>query len=343
MSSIKTFPCPNCGSTVTTTGAEKEVQCAYCGSTVIVPEELRDAPQPQPQPMQYNFGPTSQPNDQVFQNLETAGKVAAGATIGFTAISFILPIILTCVILAAVGGILFYVFSNVNSALQQSNQTASTVSAPINVISTAVPVPTDTMVPTEAIPTPVPFSKTLFTDDFTDSSSGWDKHHDSNYTFEYKNGHYHVLINKRDGGYDIWPPSTNNYKNVSVEADVQQTTGPNDGLIGVVCRAKDDGSVYAFEFDQNGDYGIYKSDASGNTNALDEGTLDPNTINQDDVNHIEGVCDGNTLTLLLNNQVLLQTQDSSITAGGAGVIVQTGSSGDPGVDVLFSNFVVKGP
>ena len=56
---INAFKCPNCGSPVTTTGAEKEVQCAYCGSTVIVPEELREVPQPQPQPMQYNFGPTS--------------------------------------------------------------------------------------------------------------------------------------------------------------------------------------------------------------------------------------------------------------------------------------------
>ena len=112
--------------------------------------------------MQYNFGPTSQPNDQVFQNLETAGKVAAGATIGITAVSFILPIILTCVILAAVGGILFYVFSNVNSALNQPNQIASTVSAPINVVPTAAPAPT----PTEAIPTPVPFTKVLLKDNF---------------------------------------------------------------------------------------------------------------------------------------------------------------------------------
>ena len=135
---INTFKCPNCGSPVTTTGAEKEVQCAYCGSTVIVPEELREAPQPQPQPMQYNFGPTSQPNDQAFQGMVTADKVAKAA-IGFTAASFILPIILTCVILAAVGGILFYVFSNVNSTLQQSNQTASTVSAPINEVPTATP------------------------------------------------------------------------------------------------------------------------------------------------------------------------------------------------------------
>src|ERR1700690_1826361 len=122
MPDIKTFQCPNCGSTVTTSGADKEVQCAYCGTTVIVPEELRDAPQPQPQPqpMQWNF-PTSQPYNPAPQNMVTADKVVK-ATIGITAMSFILPVVLTCVILVAVAGILFYVFSNVNSAVTQSNQ-----------------------------------------------------------------------------------------------------------------------------------------------------------------------------------------------------------------------------
>ena len=338
---INTFKCPNCGSPVTTTGAEKEVQCAYCGSTVIVPEELRVAPQPQPQPMQYNFGPMSQPNDQVFQNLETAGKVAAGATIGITAVSFILPIILTCVILAAVGGILFYVFSNVNSALKQSNLTASTMSAPINIVPTAAPAPT----PTEAIPTPVPFTKVLFKDNFSKSSSGWDTSHDSGYTYGYKDGHYRVLVNKQDGGQDLWPQSTDKFTNVSIEADVQQTAGPTDGKIGVVCRAASSGEGYGFTFDQNGGYGIDKFSAGSvsSVTSLDKATLDPNTVNQNDVNHIEAVCDGDTLTLILNNQVLLQVQDSSYTSGGTGLFVMTGSSGDPGVDVLFSNFVVKGP
>ncbi len=334
---INTFKCPNCGSPVTTTGAEKEVQCAYCGSTVIVPEELREAPQPQPQPMQYNFGPTSQPNDQAFQGMVTADKVAKAA-IGFTAASFILPIILTCVILAAVGGILFYVFSNVNSTLQQANQTASTVSAPINEVPTAAPAPT----PTEAIPTPVPFTKVLFKDDFSCSSSGLPRDHNSKYTLEYKNGKYHVLINEQGKGQEVTMDSRGNYTDVSVEADIQQTAGPSDGLMGVTCRDDNNGNFYSFEFSQNGTYGIYKY-SNGSADSLDEETMDPNTVNQNDVNHIEGVCSGDTLALLLNGQVLSQVQDSDYPKGAVGLTVLTGSSGDPGVDVLFSNFVVKGP
>ena len=61
------------------------------------------------------------------------------------------------------------------------------------------------------------------------------------------------------------------------------------------------------------------------------------------MNRIEGVCSGDTLTLLLNGQVLWQVQDSDYSKGAVGLTVLTGSSGDPGVDVLFSNSVVKGP
>jgi DNA-directed RNA polymerase subunit RPC12/RpoP len=339
MSSIRTFQCPNCGSTVTTTGAEKEVQCAYCGSTVIVPEELRDAPQPQPQPMQYGFGQPSQPSTPVFQNIETVGKVAAGATIGFTAVSFILPIILTCVILGAVGGILYYVFSNVNSTFQQANQ-ISTASAPINLIPSLAP--TDTPVPTEAIPTPVPFTKVLFQDDFTDPSSGWSRAKNQDYTLEYKKGNYHILINpSSNGGQAVWIDGS--YTNMSVEADAEETSGSNDGTIGVACRAGKKGGMYTFEFAQNGSYSINKLDSGGNSTSLVEGILNPNTVNQNDINHIEGVCDGNTLTMLLNSQVLAQVQDSDFTKGGVGMIVNPGSSGDTSMDVLFSHFLVKGP
>jgi DNA-directed RNA polymerase subunit RPC12/RpoP len=49
MSEGKMFQCPNCGSPLNAGGTEKQVQCAYCGSSVIVPEELRDqAPKQNP-------------------------------------------------------------------------------------------------------------------------------------------------------------------------------------------------------------------------------------------------------------------------------------------------------
>ena len=42
MTEAKSFECPKCGSALTASGMEKEIKCAYCGSTVIVPEELHN-------------------------------------------------------------------------------------------------------------------------------------------------------------------------------------------------------------------------------------------------------------------------------------------------------------
>lgn len=344
MSEIVSFQCPNCGSSVRTDGTQKEVKCDYCGSTVIVPAELRSAPAPtysssfSTPPMQMNFEAYKPVvSDNVSKSIETAAKVTAGVTVGVTAVSFILPIVLTCVILGVVGAIMFSVFSSVNKAVSNIPTDSYNFSTAAPTFAPPTSAPTDTPMP---IDTPTPFTKVLLKDNFTNPSSGWDKLQTSDYTLEYKKGKYHVLINKQGGGQVTWIGSK--YTDMSIEVDVQQTAGPSDGAIGVACRPNDSGGFYAFEFNQNGDYGIYKS-TDWTSTALAEGTLDPNTISTTTTTHIEGVCQGDTLTMLLNGQVLLQTHDSDYTKGGVGLIITTGNSGDPGIDVLFSNFLAKGP
>lgn len=340
MPDIKSFQCPSCGSSVHTDGTQKEVQCEYCGSTVIVPEELREQPAPMftSSPMEMNFGGYSPlVSDDFAKNIGTAAKVTAGVTVGVTAISVILPIILTCFILGVTGAIMIFVFSGVNKSISAIG--IPTDSFPVEA-ATFVP---DTAVPTPSpkpVDTPTPFTKVLLKDNFTNPSSGWDKTQNADYTLEYKKGKYHVLINKQNGGQVLWIGSK--YTDMSVEVDVQQTAGPSDGEMGVVCRPNDSGGFYAFEITQDGQYGIYKS-TNWTSSPLAEGTLDPNTISATSTTHIEGVCDGSTLTLLLNGQALLQVQDSDYTKGGVGMVVTSGNSGDPGVDTLFSNFLAKGP
>ncbi len=340
MAEAKTFKCPNCGSSVSTTGAEKEVKCAYCGSTVIVPEELRD----QPAPAQVSFGQSGQfdseafgqVNQEVLETVGNVGKVAAGVTVGVTAISVILPIALTCIILVAVGAFVYFISSSVNSATNSGNNPQAPIFASA---------PTDTAIPPTEAPTPfdtpVAYTKLLFKDSFAKSSSGWDVTRSANYTLEYKNGKYHILIAKPDSGQLVWKDF--NFTDTSVAADVQETSGPNDGLMGVMCRATQKSGMYTFEFDQNGDYGIYKYDTNGNATALAEGALNPNTVNHGGTNHIAGFCVGSTLTLVLNGQALIQTDDSDLTTGGVGMVVRPGSSGEVGIDTLYANFLVNGP
>ena len=251
-----------------------------------------------------------------------------------TAVSVILPIALTCVILGFVGFILYSVFNGV-----KSSGLSSAFPTDVPAVFTDAPTDVPTLAPTP-FDTPVPFKKILLKDNFTNSSSGWDKMHDSSYTLEYKNGNYHVLINKQDGGQIVY--QSNKYTDTSIDVGIQQTAGPDDGKYGVACRATDAGELYSFEVSQDGSYGIYKY-TNWNSDALEEGTLDPNTMINGKINHIEGICTGENLTLVINGQPVLQVQDSDYTSGGVGLIARTGGTGDPGIDILFSSLLVKGP
>jgi DNA-directed RNA polymerase subunit RPC12/RpoP len=42
MAEALSFKCPSCGAQIKSQGNAAQIQCEYCGSTVTVPEELRD-------------------------------------------------------------------------------------------------------------------------------------------------------------------------------------------------------------------------------------------------------------------------------------------------------------
>ena len=72
MSSPKVLTCPACGAKLNITGDEAQVQCEYCGNTIVVPEELRS---PKAEPVSVN------PQVVIVQtNPETIRTVTAATT-----------------------------------------------------------------------------------------------------------------------------------------------------------------------------------------------------------------------------------------------------------------------
>ena len=188
MEELKPATCPNCGSPLDVKPGDTEIKCSYCGSSIIVSEH----PDSTPEAPQYTF----KINDQTTHELGTVGKVAGGIAIG----SFILPIIITVVVLCGVGAILFYVFRGVNSTLKTALVLPTSTEVPLPTpFPTDTPVPTPTPLPTDTLfPTPVPFANLLFKDNFSSVSTGWDQVHETGYTLEYKNGSYHVVVGKQE-------------------------------------------------------------------------------------------------------------------------------------------------
>jgi uncharacterized Zn finger protein (UPF0148 family) len=322
MTETHDFRCPNCGSPLTVAGDEREVKCSFCGSTVVVPEELRPRQQAPQVVIQTNFPVTQFPSSD-YTGTKKSVKTA-----------LVIPILVAVAALIFIfaGAAAFFISQKANTASQNPG-------------SGFVPIPTERPTPTATpIPQSTPFSKVLVKDDFSNKSSGWDQSSDSNYTLAYVSHGYRIFINEQDGGQTVW--NGDNYTDVNVEVDVKQVAGPNDARVGVSCRVSSDGSFYSFEISPDGSYSIEKytgGSAQSTSSALAEGALYSGAIDFSQANHLRGDCAGDVLTLYLNEQPLLQTTDGSLTSGATGLIARSGPSGEAGIDMLFSNFEVRGP
>ena len=331
MEELKPSTCPNCGSPLDVKPGDTRIKCAYCGSSITVSEHEDSTPETP----HFSF----KIDDQTAHELGTVGKVTAGIAIS----SILIPIIITVLVLCGVGTALFFMTRSVNSTIKSALVLPTSTMVPL-----PTPFPTDTVAPTATtaptdtpFPTPLPFTNVLFKDDFSSVSTGWYQVHEKDYTVEYKSGSYHVVVGAQNGGESIW--NGKDTTDMSVEVDATLNSGPEDARVGVECRFSQASGGYSFEISRNGSYGIYLYDSQGSPTGLYEDTLDPNTVNASGSNHIEGICSGTTLTMVLNGVALAQVDDSTITSGEAGLIVRTGDSGTAGIDVSFNQFVVKGP
>jgi tetratricopeptide (TPR) repeat protein len=177
----------------------------------------------------------------------------------------------------------------------------------------------------------------LFQDDFSNPFSGWSRLTESDYTIDYADGHYRFDIAK-DNILVTGRPQLD-FSDVSVEVDGAKASGP-DSVYGVICRYQDGDNYYVLEMTDTGSSAIYKLKGGqwqalaefGQSAAIQTGTA---------TNHLRADCVGETLTLYVNGQKVAEAQDSDFASGD--VALMAGSYDNPGVEVLFDNFVVRQP
>jgi hypothetical protein len=182
----------------------------------------------------------------------------------------------------------------------------------------------------------------LYQDNFTDTNSGWLRDQTPDYTMDYANGGYRIYVTTiKIMAFSPAKPYLSS--DVSVEVDATKTGGPDDNYIGVICRYQDENNYYFFAISSDGFAGIamYKANQmsmlTGNSfkysSAIAQGAA---------TNHIRADCIGNSLTLYINGQKVASIDDSTFSDGGqAGLLASANSIA--GVDILFSNFVVRKP
>lgn len=189
-------------------------------------------------------------------------------------------------------------------------------------------------------PTPTP--TVLFSDDFSDPSSGWSTFSDSDGSAFYQGGWLHVKNNKYS------EVSTYSYANqyftdFIVEVEMKLVDGADVNWQTVTCRMDDWGNGYSFGIGADGMYiaakivdylpSTYFRDPTSSIHVL-KGKGVTNLV------HIE--CIGSTLSFSVNGHLLGQFTDYTYT-GGDILLGADSASWSAFTEVAFDNIVVTAP
>jgi hypothetical protein len=195
-------------------------------------------------------------------------------------------------------------------------------------------------VPLGSTPTPVVQpGETLFYDDFTNSNTGWERFTSAEGTMDYDGNGYRFLVNALQANF--WSTPGKTFKDVRMEVDVAKLSGPDENRIGLLCRFTDN-NYYFFMVSSDGYYTIGKY-IGGNVIQLGQSEMQFNEAIHTGlaVNHLRADCIGNAFTFYVNGTPVAQAQDADFPEGDVGLLA--GTFAQPGVDVIFDNFVVLQP
>jgi hypothetical protein len=178
----------------------------------------------------------------------------------------------------------------------------------------------------------------LYQEQFENNSTGWARIANDNGIMDYDGGGYRILV--RQPTLNIWSTSEKDFSDVRVEADVIKLNGPDENRMGLICRYQG-GDYYFFIISNDGYYVIGKF-IGGQTLLLGQSEMQASeAIHPGTMNHLRADCIGDKLTFYINFTEAASATDTDFPNGDVGIVA--GAFAEPGVDVLFDNFVVLQP
>jgi hypothetical protein len=179
----------------------------------------------------------------------------------------------------------------------------------------------------------------LFQDDFARPISGWNRFMSAEGTMDYDAAGYRILVNSLNTNF--WSTPHKNFADVRMEVDAGKLGGPDENRIGLVCRFSGD-DYYFFLISSDGFYGIGIY-IGGQAVLLGQSEMQANNNIKTGlaVNHLRADCIGDKLIFYVNGFEVVSVRDARLKSGDVGLLA--GTFTQPGVDVIFDNFVVLKP
>lgn len=186
----------------------------------------------------------------------------------------------------------------------------------------------------------VPSGSILLKEDFSSENHGWKNWNENGSHVTYQAGAFRFYVNQSN--FDYWSTPGYTFKDMRVEVEATKISGPDNNAFGVICRFVDSENFYAFLISSDGYAGILKV-LDGEYTLLNANSLEFFAeINQGEaLNKIVADCSGTNLSLIVNDAVLFEVEDTAFEKGDVGLMAS--SYDQPGVDILFDNLMVLQP
>jgi hypothetical protein len=183
----------------------------------------------------------------------------------------------------------------------------------------------------------------LFRDGFDSPRSGWGTDEREEFSRGYEAGEYFIELHEPN--WFAWADPGTQFDAVIVEVDVYLASDSQDGHFGVLCRHADVDNFYYFAISADGYYAIFRRVDGGDLKVLTgdgSGMVPSSAIKTGkQTNSITAVCQGDELSLYVNDELLEIVTDDTHTRGSVGLGAGSGAEG--GLRVQFDNFLVTEP
>jgi hypothetical protein len=179
--------------------------------------------------------------------------------------------------------------------------------------------------------TPLPY-----TDDFSNTASGWQTLSDTSADVKYDGGALRFLIKQEN--LTQWSVAGKTFQDGVVEVDAQPNGGPTDNGFGMILRVKDRKNFYHFEVSSDGYWraGIVQN---GDWHNWDDWAASSAVKVSNAQNHLKVIMKGDTFTFFVNDEQVFQKQDKTYAVGDIGLFALS-LIDRPGTDISFDNVKV---
>jgi len=179
----------------------------------------------------------------------------------------------------------------------------------------------------------------LFSDDFSDESSGWVTYDESFGRVIYRDGC--LYVKDYTGEVCTESGSQRYFSDFILEVETWLVDGTDDNWHLVSCRCQDEDNYYDFAISADGYYAVGKL-VDGNQTSLAEPAFSPH-INQgwDVINLIHIECIGSNLSLSVNGHLLWEGTDATFTDGD--ILLGATALAGTFTEVAFDNIIVTKP